>query len=338
MELRKVMLLGKSSLAISLPKNWIDSVGLKKGDSVSLETQRDKSLTIFPNFKKREEIKDIALYIDTDESGNSIQRNIIACYLNGYTHLKLISKKIFSTIQQEAIRSIARLLYIRIMESDSKNIQMTTYLEESKASVMSNIHRMYMISASMCKDVLKALIDQNVDLARSVYSLDDDVDQFCFFILRMLRGAAIDPILARKLEIDTIDCQDYQVFVYRVEHVADLAATIAKHIIRINELKLKIPPSLLKLLYTSGNKAINLYEQSVKCFLSNEVANCDAIIEQKKDIEESDEEIASKTFRTPQLKDKTVCSVCSIREAIRRIGEWATSIAENSIVRSYSKV
>ncbi|MBD3352328.1 MAG: AbrB/MazE/SpoVT family DNA-binding domain-containing protein, partial [Candidatus Lokiarchaeota archaeon] len=229
MEERKLMKLGRSSLVISLPKNWIDLNNLKQGDKLSVEVQGDHSLSVYPSIKEKKKEKNITLHIDVNEDQNSISRSIIACYLNGYSSIRLVSRKIFTTPQQRAIRHVARILFLRIMESDSKNIQMKTLVDESRTSILSNLDRMHMIAVSMCRDALNALFELDKALAKTVYSLDDDVDQFCFFILRILRTVSNDPALLKKLNLEPIDCQDYQVLTYRIEHVADHAASIAKN-------------------------------------------------------------------------------------------------------------
>ncbi len=45
----------------------------------------------------------------------------------------------------------------------------------------------------MCEGAMNALKNDDVALAKSIFSLDDDVDHFAFFILRILRNAAQDP-------------------------------------------------------------------------------------------------------------------------------------------------
>lgn len=337
MEQRKVMSLGRSSLVISLPKHWAELNKLKRGDVVSLGVQRDRSLIVFPGVERKREERKITLYIDPKETEASIARSIIACYLNGYSSIRLASRKIFSTPQQKAIRRIAGVLYMRIMESDAKNMQITTLIDESKASVVSSVHRMHLIANSMCRDAFNSLRDQNAALAKAVYSLDDDVDHFCFFLLRLLRSAAIDPILANQLDLDPIDCLDYQVLVYRIERVADHAANIAKHIIMLDGERLTIPDSLVKLMFVSGSKAIDSYDKAVKSFFSKDVTSCNEVIERQKKIEKSSREIASQSFLIPQMNAVTICSVCSIRDSIERIAEWAAAIAENTILCSYEK-
>ncbi len=337
MEQRKVMSLGRSSHVISLPKHWVELNKLKRGDVVSLDVQRDRSLIVFPGVERKKEERKITLHINPSETEASIVRSIIACYLNGYSSIRLAARNIFSTPQQKAIRRIAEILYMRIMESDAKSMHITTLVDESKASVVSSVHRMHLIANSMCRDAFNSLRDQNAALAKAVYSLDDDVDHFCFFLLRLLRSAAIDSVLAKQLDIDPIDCLDYQVLVYRIEHVADHAANIARHIIMLDGERLTIPDSLVKLMFVSGSEAIDSYDKAVKSFFSKDVTSCDEVIERQKEIEKLGREISSQSFLIPQMNAVTICAVCSIRDSIERIAEWAAGIAENVILRSYEE-
>ena len=55
MDQRKVMSLGRSSLVISLPKRWVEMNELERGDTISLEVLRDRSLVVFPGVRKKRE-------------------------------------------------------------------------------------------------------------------------------------------------------------------------------------------------------------------------------------------------------------------------------------------
>ncbi len=335
MEQRKVMSLGRSSLVISLPKHWAKLNELKQGDVVSLAVQRDRSLVVFPGTGRKKGSGEITLHIDPDERAVMVVRSIIACYLNGYSGVRLVSKKIFPVTQQKAIRRIVRILYMRIMESDAKNMHIVTLIDESKASVISGIERMHMIANSMCRDVLNSLKNQDATLAKTVYSLDDDVDHFSFFILRLLRRAALDPALANQLGLEPIDCLDLQTLVHRIEQVADSATNIAKHMIMLKGERLQISNPLVELMLTAGNSAISSYGKAVEAFSSKDTATSDEIIEQEKNIEKLDREIASWAFLHEKKNPVIICATCSIRESITRIAEYAADIAEITINRSY---
>ncbi len=140
-------------MVISLPKNWMQLNELNKGDVVSFAIQRDRSLVIYPGAQRKIQNKEITLRIDQNEDEAVITRRIIGAYLNGNSGITLISEKIFSTPQRKAIRSIAGMLYMRIMESDAKGIYIQTLIDESKASLEQAIQRMHLISQSMCEDV-----------------------------------------------------------------------------------------------------------------------------------------------------------------------------------------
>jgi phosphate uptake regulator len=328
------MALGRSSLVVSLPKHWVNLNELKQGDVVSLAVQRDRSLVVFPGVEKRRESKTITLHVAPDEKEVMIVRSIIACYLNGYSAIRLVSEKIFSIAQQRAIRHIVRVLYMRIMESDAKSIFIQTLIDESKASVVSGIRRMHLISSSMCRDALNSLRSRDAKLARVVFTLDDDVDHFSFFLLRLLRSAALEPALANQLELEPIDCLDYQTLVHRVEHVADHATNIAKNIIMLDGRRQRISDPLLELIVKAGNAAVDSYNKAVEGFFSKNVESSDEIIEEQKHIEKLDLDIASKSF----LMEKNaliICATCSIRDSMKRIAEYAADIAEITINRSY---
>jgi len=336
-EQRKIISLGRSSLVVSLPKHWIEMNELKQGDTVSVAIQRDRSLVIFPGRGRREDRK-ITLHIDSDEKAVSIARKVIACYLNGYFGIRLVSKKIFTVTQQRAIRDISRKLYMRIMESNSKYIYVQTLIDETKASIDTAVRRMHAIAVSMYRDALNALRNNDVSLAKVVYSMDNDVDHFSFFILRLIRSVILNPELTNHIGLEPIDCPDYQTLIHRIEQVADRAANIAKYIIMLKGAKQEISDSILGLILKSGEEVFNAYDRAVKAFFSKDVAEANRIIELYDKIIKLDQEIASKFFLS-DIKNVTVCcSVCSIRDQIKETMEHVVDIADLTIDRSYKAV
>jgi len=335
---RKIMSLGRSSLVVSLPKHWIELNELKKGDIVSLAIQRDRSLVVSPGAEKKREPKEITLHIESSETEALIARKVVGCYLNGYSSIKLMSNNIFSVPQRKAIRNITSMLYMRVMASDAKTVYIQTLIDESRASLELAINRMHMISRSMCVDSLNSLKNQDVMLAKAVFSLDDDVDHFSFFILRLLRNAAQDSVLANELGVDPLDCMDHQTLVHKIEHTADYAADIAKHIIMLNDTQLKIPEHLLSLMFEAGNEAIELYDKAVKTFFSKDVASSVEVLEGQHKIEKRDQEIAAKAFMRKQENAVMICAICSIRDDIKKIAECSADIAEIATDRAYKTI
>jgi len=332
---RRIMSLGRSSMVISLPKNWMQLNELKKGDVVSFAIQRDRSLVVYPRAERKAAPKEITLRIAQDDGEPLIIQKIIGAFLNGYSGITLISEKIFSIPQRKAIRNIAGRLYMRIMESDSKGVYLQTLTDESKASLEQAIQRMHLISYSMCEDIFTSLKNNDIALAKSVFSLDDDVDHFSFFILRLLRNAAQDATLANELRIDPLDCMDHQTLVYRIEHTADYTADIARHLIMLDGSKQKIPADVLELMVIAGTEAVDLYVKAVNAFFSKDVTFSVEIMKKQHMLDKLDQEIATKAFTGKQKNAELVCGICSIRDNIKRIADCAANIAEIAVDRAF---
>ena len=331
---RRIMSLGRSSMVISLPKNWMTLNELNKGDVVSYAIQRDRSLVVYPGAERKSPAKETTIRIGPNDDETQITQKIIGSFLNGYSGITLIAEKILSVPQRKAIRYVAGRLYMRIMESDSKGVYLQSLTDESKASLDQAVQRMHLISYSMCEDVFNALKTNDVSLAKSVLSLDDDVDQFCFLILRIVRGAAQSPVLANELRLDPLDCMDYQYLAVLIEHAADYVADIAKHIIMIDGMGEKIPDNLLELMSDEGAEVVDLYIKAVNSFFQRDADLSVEIIKQTKRIEKLDQEIANTTFITNK-KPELICTVCSVREDIKRLAFYAANIAEVTVNRAF---
>jgi phosphate uptake regulator len=335
MDRRKIMALGRSSLVISLPKDWLDKNNLKRGDYVFTTIEEDFSLILQSSPTAMKKPMEISLSISVDEKGESVIRKIIGCYLNGYSLIKLKSAKIFTVEQQRYIRSVMGSLYMRIIESTSSIVTLQTLMDESLASVKSGIERMHIITNSMCQDLLKAMKEWDVDLAKSVVSLEDDVNQFSYFLLRLIRSAAHNPSLANLLELDMIDCLDYQTLVQLIEHIADYSTSIAENIIYLFENRQFLPKEIFSVIIKTADIAFSSYDDAVQSFVNKELKSTNAIIDSQEEIENLGETITPIPYYGEQDEKKILCHICLIRDKIKRMGEYASDIAELTIDRAY---
>ena len=334
MSSRKIIPLGKSSLVISLPIEWVRQNNLSKGDTVDVSIQKNQALLVRPEFSKEQKETQISLTIDEDEPEDSIVRIIIGCYLNGYDLIIINSSTKFTTKQHQAVRNTVKSLYLRIIESTTSKVIIQTLMDEARASVTSSIERMHIITSSMCDDVLSSMRYWDVDLARSVINLEEDVDQYLFFLLRLIRSSLLHPPLASQLELELIDCLDWQTLIYRIEHVADHTTKTAQAVINLVELKIEIPANIWNSLIKSAEIAFESYKQSVDYYLSKTVDHSNRIINNQGDIENILDEITPLPLMGIDDRD-TFSNLFMIRNNIRRISEYAADIAEITIDRAY---
>ena len=334
MERRKIMALGQSSRVISLPIEWLNRNNLDKGNYVSLDV-RDGTLVVHPESNVREDVKIIKLAIEVDENIDSIIRKIIGAYLNGFTIIKLRSAGIFSVEQQKAIRQIVGTLYMMIIESETSNIVLETLIDESKVSVSSGVERMHLITSSMLRDILISIRNWDKALARTVTSLEEDVDQLTFFLIRIIRGAIVSPSLVNMLGLDNLDCLDYQTLVYRIEQIADHATSIANSVIALIDSERSIPENIMTTLIKSAEIAFTSYDMAVQCYLFKDIEPTNVIIDKQKEIEDLYEGITPLPYFGKPNETSVLSDVITIRECVMKISNRTADIAELTIDRIY---
>lgn len=335
--LRKIMALGRSSKVISLPREFLESNDLKRGDYVTVYVQPDLTLVVYPTSETNEKKsfkREISISISTDETKHSIIRKITGCYLNGYDEINLLSQGIFSVEQQIAIRSVVKYLYTRIVESTANKIVLQVFIDKSNTSILSGVKRMYIITSAMCRDILKGMEEKNIQIIKSAMHLEEDVDQFKYHLIRMIKSASVNYDL-RVREMDLIDSLDYQVLIHRMERVADHLYIMAQKIITLFDENVFIPIDVFKLLIRSAKISFRSYEDAVESFLSMSVEKTNEIINRQKEIDKIDDTISQLQYNGIKDINVLLYDICIIRDRIKRILECAADIAEITIDHSY---
>jgi len=325
-----------ASLVVTLPRAWLRANDLKKGEMVSVQVQRDQALLVSPVLGVKEEKRELHLLIEADEGVKSIVRSLIAGFLDGYSSIKLTSKRFFTVDQQNAIRDVTSRLYMMIIGSEANRIEIETLLDESKTSVFLSVERMHAITYSMCRDILNSLREPNLGLMKAMDPLESDVDHLMYLILRLIRQALIKPSLASQLQLDLPDCLDIQTLVHRIERIADHLKIIANSLIWLTEKDVRIPEDTLSTLVLTAEIAFSSYDLSVKSFLSKDVSRTNEIIDKEAEIGE----LYTKITPLPSFGDESALSlnqIILIRESIRKISHYSADIAELTIDRTYMR-
>ena len=327
-ETRRIQFTGKSTYIVSLPKEWVVSMGLKAGSLVTI-TRQDGSLILTPKgvAKPATQPTEATITISSGEDPETIVRAIISLYLVGYNSIIIKAREDrISTMQRNLIKELTRkkLVGTEIVSETSNEIRLQVLVSYPELSVENALRRMCIIATSMHNDAMQALKNMDRELAKEVIQLDDEVDRFSFYIIRQLKLAVQNVKIIRDIGLSSPrDCLGYRVIVKFVERMADHAARIAKNVLSLEE---KPSESVLQTLYEMSTFAQNLFEDAIKALFKKDYALADQVISKTKAIvaleEKALKEIQSKTKQTD------ISSIRMITESIRRIAEYASDIAE----------
>lgn len=326
-EVRKIQFSGKSSYMLALPKKWVQEMGLGAGDSVAVEKQGDSSLIITPRVGKISSKADAVLEVSSRNKTDTIIRRLISVYLLGYSTMQVRAKEgALTAIQRDAVKEAARrhLIGTEIIADSREGITLQVLLSYPELSVKNVLKRMFLISESMHRDAIRALVKFDKDTAGAVTRSDDEVDRFSLYAIRQLNMAAQNDFIMREIELKTRrDCLDYRLIVKAVERVADHGNKIAEG---VDHLDRPIEQGLLDKIMKMSEYAVGLFEQSGLALFKGDYEGADQVVEQAKEAVGMQEDLLKAIERVKESESEQVLPL--IVEDIRRTAEYAADIAE----------
>ena len=324
---RKIMSLGKTSAVISLPKKWLEASGLEKGNLVNLEELANGALMVSPLKSDSEKLSEIQIKVELNESSDSMVRRIVACSLDGYDRVTIVSR-VFSPGHQQAIRAISSMLYMMVEESGAGKVVLKSIIDEYKTSILSCIERMDAITSSMCRDVIRAVPELDAELVRSVVEIEKDVDQLEFLVYRLIRLAIASPSTNDMTHLDYLD---YQTLSHRIDRIADQVETIARNIVEVFDTEKDFDST-----YAVMKTVFDIYHQAMTCFLSRDISKVDMVFDGKKQVESDIKELYSQLASSSGLDGSVFISQMIIANSLRNIAHYSSDIAELAIDQRYN--
>ncbi len=328
-EIRKIQFTGKSSYIVSLPKQWILELGLKKGDQLRMVRKGSSTLEIYPpKFETRLQKKeDATIEIGMDEKVTTIVRKLISLYFLGYKTINVKPKLgRLNPSQRTAIKGAVRkmLMGSEIISDSTGGITIQVLVNLLELSVDGAFKRMLHLTKSMSNDAILAVKENNLELAQEVINTDDEVDRFGFYIIRQLKIAIQNEHMLKEMGLrNARNCLGYRLVVKNIERTADHAAFIAKDLL---EFKKPVKKEVLDKIQDMNKFCLGVLDDSCLALFKEDYIQAELIIEKTFDITKYERKIrdVSKSLKD----DEEIYRIRRITESIRRISEYASDIAE----------
>lgn len=301
--IRSVMRSG-SSLVVSLPRQWVESVGLKSGDYVEIRIA-GSSLVISP--RVGEGSQSISIKHDADV-GTTINK-VVAAYLLGYDSIEIIVPSEFrDDLEKELLSVKDRLMGLEIVEEGEGRISLKMMMDPLEFKPTEVLRRMWKISDEMIEDSLCSIISRDLRRSKLLEMREESVDRLYFYMVRILRKSAINPALRAALELSSLELLDYRLAAYFLENIADKAHELMGFI-DADHGKLKLGMKRVAEILLENNHF------SMDAFLNN---NLDALSTMKRNLEELTKLLTVSNLSYTQLR---------LRDILLSIAEMQHDIA-----------
>jgi len=338
-ELRKVQITGGSTYIISLPKTWVDNMGLKRGSVVSIVQKDDLSLSIQPkNEDARTHVHKVIVNTTDQDTPNRVIRRVVSAYLIGYNIIQLHSnqKRIESSIRI-AVKDFTRkkLVGTEILSDLPNELTLQILLSYNELSVKDALRRMSIIAASMHRDALSALSTDNPRIAKEIIDQDDEVDRFSLYIIRLLKAAVTDGHILRESGLASPrQCLGYRLITKSVERMADHAVKIAENRLSLN--LTQINENILRELNKVSESALKVFEASMDALFDEEYQEADKVLDEAEETRGMEDEAIQ--LITKHALPEEAPALRLIVDSILRTAEYGSDIAETVLNMTVSDV
>jgi phosphate uptake regulator len=337
MESRKVQKVGASTLSVSLPKDWVERWGIKKGDVVLIETSKDGALRVTTSkdasTEGRQE-QEFVVNADLCDEPGLLGRVVVGNYVVGRDLLRIRSKtRIKGHHIQEVRSAAAKLMGLGIMQETPDEIELQCSVDPSRFPIETVMKRLYTIGATINREAVEALVKGDAALAKDAISREDEADTMYWLILRLLLIAQTDPVMADRMGLkEQLPIVGNRLIAKALENVADYGETMGRCTIAITDTGKKVDPQLLEHFRRVGEASAKVVADALAGVFTHDVKLANRAIENAALIEEEAEKLGEEVHQ--KVKDPVlVANLRAITFAMRRVAEHGSEIAVIGINR-----
>ncbi|HYB78737.1 MAG TPA: AbrB/MazE/SpoVT family DNA-binding domain-containing protein [Thermoplasmata archaeon] len=229
---RRVQRTGSSSLSVTLPKAWTDSMNLQTGDTLRFRDLGGGRLEISPaNAETSPERHQKLLRVDASGAPPKLlARLLIGAYITGQDQILVTSRSgLTSDQRQEVRRTVAHVLGMTVVEEESGEVEVQNFVDPGKYQfqrLMSQVVRMLRTELETCRAVLEG---GNRTALQPLAAMEDEIDRFYLLMVRQLLLSSDDFQVARDIGVES---HHYQIGSRLVSKVLEVTGDLVSGVTR----------------------------------------------------------------------------------------------------------
>ncbi|MFX1296642.1 MAG: PhoU domain-containing protein, partial [Promethearchaeota archaeon] len=329
MEIRKIQSTASGSFFITLPKDWVTSSDIKKGDDLTISYFEDGALKILPLKKHEQYYSEFLIQIENYVEENSLERAISSSYVQGADIITISSKDtILVNIKKLIKQSTSNLIGTEISEEFANRIIIRILVDPVKFPLYILIKRIYTLVSSMHLDAIRAFQNSDEILANDVINRASEVGKLYYLMLRQLNLS-----LSNKINIEDIcvsdmkiDCVLGIILARDLTKMAHYSVEIAKETIKLKDKEIddKIKDHLVQM----SRFIIKMQQNSILAFFKTDFMRANKVINNITNVRDFDNKTESDVWE--KIEDKsTIISLITISKRLRDIANSAVEVSED---------
>jgi phosphate uptake regulator len=353
---RKVQSTGRGSYIISLPKEWVQDTGLKKGSEIDFNIQSDLSLKLVPRKLKEKyedakgaKQKEYYIKAETEEQDlHSTLRMIKALYVISADIIRIHFRGAKDAAKcKNAVRNFARntLLGAEIIDETPDEITLQILIKHSDFPIEKAVRRMAIVALSANRDAIEALKKRSQALLQNIINTYNDVNRLGYYIVRQLKFG-IERNLYRELGFRTPkEFLLYRIIVNDIKNIGENALNIANNLATLQKqiddelvfIKEPIDEEIYSQMLNFNAEAHQLFEDATKAMFKKAYNEAERIIAKRESFVPLENELI-KLMSSKKFDPNLAAILRLMLDSSRRIMDYGQDIAELTLNRTVEEI
>ncbi|MCJ7559041.1 AbrB/MazE/SpoVT family DNA-binding domain-containing protein [Candidatus Bathyarchaeota archaeon] len=352
---RRVQCTGRGSYIISLPKEWIQDIGLKRGSEIAFNVQTDSSLTLVPRKLKEKteedestKLKEYYINVGPEEDLQSTLRMIKALYVISADIMRIHFRGIEDASKcKTEIKNFARDTFLgsEVIEETPDEITFQILIKHSEFPIEKAVRRMAIIALSANRDAISALKNRNQELFQNVINTNHDVNRLGLYVVRQLKFG-IERNLFRELGFETPkEFLLYRIVVNDIKNIGENALNIVNNLATFQKLiddqllfiKEPIDEEVYSQMLNFNALAHQLFEEATRAMFKREYNDAEKIIPKRKSYVTLENDLI-RLMSSKKLDPNISAILRLVLDSSRRILDYAQDIAELTLNRTVEEI
>ncbi len=339
-ESRKIQKVGAATLTISLPKDWVTRMNLRKGDTVFM-SEEGEALRVVPGPAMEARKRTLeAFVIDADlcNEPGMLERILVGNYVLGRQTIMVRSATRLRSEHVEGVRGISKkLMGLGIIEETASAITLQCSVDPANYPIDGVIKRLYNLGVTMLQEGIQALVTGDRTLAEDAIKREDDADTMYWLILRLVLSTQLDEGLAELLGMRSrLEIVQYRIIDRDLEAVADYGEVIARAVLVLLDRRVDLSPALAKQFKELSEAVTEVYAKAIGGLLSRDIQQANDAINRKDTVVKREHDVLRtmlKDYDDPEI----LIPLRTILDGIIEMFDYGHSIAVVAVNRYLEK-
>ncbi|MCX8151142.1 MAG: phosphate uptake regulator PhoU [Candidatus Bathyarchaeota archaeon] len=352
---RRVQCTGRGSYIISLPKEWVQDIGLKRGSEIAFNLEPDSSLKLVPRKikeknggSKEDKLKEYYISVDPEEDVQSTLRLIQALYVISADVIRIHFKnKANTSTCKTKIKNFVRDTFLgsEVIDETDDEITFQILIKHTEFPIEKAVRRMAIIALAANRDAIAALKNRGKELFQSVVNAHYDVNRLGLYVVRQLKFG-IEHNMYRELGFRTPkEFLLYRIVVNNIKDIGENALNIINNLVTFQKLiddqvlfiKEPLDEEVYSQLLNFNALAHQLFEDATKAMFKRDYNGAEALIPKRQSYVTLENDLI-RLMSSKKLDPNMSPILRLVLDSSRRILDYAQDVAELTLNRTVEEL